>query len=126
MERASKNLKIPTGEIEVEIDKCTVLSEANQTPLIIADKSDVRRTRVRCEDTVPNDIHDRVNYAVISSKLNVDKDNKMICLTLKIDTAICPVMEYFEIFLGRMILCRKAADSLGLKFNLIINEQQFL
>lgn len=94
--------------------------------LILADKSDVRRTRVRCEDTVPNDIHDRVNYAVISSKLNVDKDNKMICLTLKIDTAICPVMEYFEIFLERMVLCKKSAESLGCDFELIINDTRLL
>lgn len=94
--------------------------------LILADKSDVRRTRVRNRENVNNDIHDRVNYAVISSKLDIDGENKMICLTLKIDTAICPVMEYFEIFIERMVLCKKSAAFLGCDFELIINDTRLL
>ncbi len=94
--------------------------------LILADKSDVRTSRVRNKNTVFNDIHDRVNYAVFSSKLDVDKENKMISLTLKIDTLVCPVMEYFEIFLERMVLCKKAAEFLGCDFELIINDTRLL
>ncbi len=95
--------------------------------LIIADKSDVRRSRVRCKPTdISFDIHDRVNYAVIDSKLTVNTDDKLIVLTLSIDTAICPVMDYFEIFLTRMILCREAALFLGLQFELVINNTRML
>lgn len=94
--------------------------------LILADKSDVRTSRVRNKNTVFNDIHDRVNYAVFSSKLDVDRENKMISLTLKIDTLICPVMEYFEIFLERMVLCKKSAEFLGCDFELIINDTRLL
>lgn len=94
--------------------------------LILADKSDVRRTRVRREDTIIDDIHDRVNYAVISSDLEVYGDRKMIILTLKIDTEICPVMEYFEIFLERMVLCKKSAEFLDCDFEIIINDTRLL
>ncbi len=95
--------------------------------LIIADKSDVRRSRVRCKPGDPTfDIHDRVNYAVTKSDLHVEADTKTLTLTLLIDTAICPVMDYFEIFLTRMVLCRKAADYFGLNFRLIINDTQML
>ena len=92
--------------------------------LILADKSDVRRTRVRNSDFSSFDIHDRVNYSVKLSKMKVDKEEKTITLEIEIDTAISSVMDYFEIFLGRMILCRKAAEALGLSFRLIINDQQ--
>ncbi len=94
--------------------------------LILADKSDVRTSRVRSKKTVKTDIHDRVNYAVFSSALAVDKETKMICLTLKINTEICPVMEYFEIFLERMVLCKKSAAYLGCDFELIINDTRLL
>lgn len=94
--------------------------------LILADKSDVRRTRVRNRNTVHSDIHDRVNYAVISSKIDVDGEKRMLCLTLKIDTLICPVMEYFEIFIERMVLCKKSAAFLGCDFELIINDTRLL
>ncbi len=94
--------------------------------LILADKSDVRRSRVRNKDISTFDIHDRVNYSVISSKLEMDDEKKSITLKLDIDTEMSAVMEYFEIFLGRMIMCRKAADSLGLKFKLIINGQTLM
>lgn len=89
--------------------------------LIIADKTDVRRSRVRNRATISIDIHDRVNYAVEKSDLKVDKELKEIVLHITIDIKICAVMEYFEIFIDRMILCRKAADFLGYKFKLNIN-----
>ena len=94
--------------------------------LIIADKSDVRRTRVRNKDTITLDIHDRVNYAVTSSVITVKPDSKEILLTLEIDVESSPISEYFEIFLSRMILCRKAAEKLGYRFSLIINEQKMM
>lgn len=94
--------------------------------LIIADKSDVRRSRVRNSDFATFDIHDRVNYSVEKSELEISDDKKEILLKLKIDTSISSLMDYFEIFLGRMMLCRKAADKLGMIFRLIINEQQFI
>lgn len=94
--------------------------------LILADKSDVRRTRVRNRDVANFDIHDRVNYSVLSSKLIVDKEEKDAILYLKIDTEHFKIMDYFEIFLGRMLLCRKASQFLGLKFKLVINDEQLL
>jgi len=94
--------------------------------LILADKSDVHRTRVRNNDMATFDIHDRVNYAVESSELYVDKEKKLVVLELQIDTKICPVMDYFEIFLVRMTMNRRAAEYLGLKFKLIINGTHLL
>lgn len=94
--------------------------------LIIADKSDVRATRVRNRDIDKFDIHDRVNYSVKHSELEVSPEDGEICLNLTVDTAICSVMDYFEIFLGRMMLCRKAADRLGLRFRLTVNGQILL
>lgn len=94
--------------------------------LILSDKSDVRRTRVRKNAIIANDIHDRVNFAVVNSSLKIDKDNKLCVFSITIDTEVCPVMEYFEIFLDRMVLCRKAADFLGLIFELMINDTRLL
>ena len=94
--------------------------------LILADKSDVRTSRVRSKKALSTDIHDRVNYAVFSSELTVDGDKKLIVLTLKIDTDVCPVMDYFEIFLDRMVLCKKSAGFFGCDFELIINETRLL
>lgn len=94
--------------------------------LILADKSDVRRSRVRNTAEIAFDIHDRVNYSARSSKLEISPDKQYVELVLEIDTEISPVMEYFEIFLGRMMLCRKAAERLGLKFRLIINGQKII
>ena len=94
--------------------------------LIIADKSDVRRTRVRNNDFASFDIHDRVNYSVTDADLKISEDKRDIILSITIDTEISSVMDYFEIFLARMILCRKAAESLGLSFGLIINGQKLI
>ena len=94
--------------------------------LILADKSDVRRSRVRNRDISTFDIHDRVNYSVESSELEISEDKKAILLKIKIDTSISSVMDYFEIFLGRMMLCRKAAERLGMSFKLVINDQPLI
>ena len=94
--------------------------------LILADKSDVRRTRVRNSDLSAFDIHDRVNYSVTSSRLVIDKEGKEISLIIEIDTAISSLINYFEIFLGRMTLCRRAAETLGLRFKLSINGQNYI
>jgi hypothetical protein len=91
--------------------------------LILADKSDVRRSRVRNRDVTTFDIHDRVNYSVTHSALEISEDKKHIQLTLTIDTQYGTVSDYFEIFLERMLLCRKAAERLGMKFGLVINSQ---
>lgn len=93
--------------------------------LILADKTDVRCSRVRNRDFASFDIHDRVNYSVKESSVHVEKDSHLE-LRLKIDTENCAVMDYFEIFLNRMILCRKAAEKLGLEFWLVINGQRLI
>ncbi len=94
--------------------------------LIIGDKTDVRRSRVRNNDFSTFDIHDRVNYAVEKSSTYFSEDKKSIILDITIDTEISSVMDYFEIFLGRMLLCRKAAEKLNIKFVLIINNQKVM
>ena len=94
--------------------------------LILADKSDVRRNRVRNQDESTFDMHDRVNYSVRKAELKINGAHTIIKLKLTVDTRYGSVMDYFEIFLQRMILCRKAAEKLGLQFKLIINEQQLI
>ena len=89
--------------------------------LILADKSDVRRSRVRNRATIRFDIHDRVNYAVEQSDLKLDAQARTLTLELTIDTAISSVMDYFEIFMNRMLLCRKAAKYFGLEFRMVVN-----
>ncbi len=92
--------------------------------VILGDKTDVRRSRVRNHDFATFDIHDRVNYAVECSEVHIDTEKEdIIVLSLTINTEVCPVIDYFEIFLQRMILCRKAADFLKLRFRLEINGQ---
>lgn len=94
--------------------------------LIIADKSDVRRSRVRNQDKTTFDIHDRVNYSVKQTVLKINEERTNIKLKMHIDTKYCSIMDYFQIFLTRMNLCRQAARKLGLEFKLIINEQTLL
>ncbi len=89
--------------------------------LILADKSDVHRSRVRNPALVKLDIHDRVNYAAVNSSLNVDKGQRSISMEVTIDTSVAPVMEYFEIFLSRMIISRRAAKYLSCEFEFLIN-----
>ena len=94
--------------------------------LILADKTDVRRSRVRNTDITSFDIHDRVNYAVERSEVLLDVPGRTVTLSLSINTQVCAVMDYFEIFLQRMVLCRKAAEALSLRFHLEINGQILL
>ena len=94
--------------------------------LILADKSDVRRTRVRNKNVTEADIHDRVNYAVTETSLDVNLEKKEAVLEMTVDTSFSSVMDYFEIFMGRMQMCKRAAEYLGLKFTVIINETKVI
>ena len=94
--------------------------------LILADKTDVRRNRVREKEQAAFDIHDRVNYAVTEAKLKVNAKKSTVALNLQIDEHICTMYEYFEIFLGRMVMCRRAAEMLGAKFKLTANGSKVL
>jgi metal-dependent HD superfamily phosphatase/phosphodiesterase len=94
--------------------------------LIIADKTDVRRNRVRQKPKASFDVHDRVNYAVTRTDLVIDKEKKQITLNLEIDEKICTMYEYFDIFLGRMMMCRKASELLGVTFRLMVNGNKAL
>lgn len=126
--RLLDNLSMPAGEI------CSIISaignhdEGTGLPLdpisaalIIGDKTDVRRSRVRNTDVLTFDIHDRVNYAVEVSKVEFNEEKTSIILNLQIDTGMSSVLEYFEIFLDRMLLCKRASQFLGLTFEMIIN-----
>lgn len=131
--RLLDNLSMPADEI------CSIISaignhdestanpvDAISAAIIIADKTDVRRSRVRNNDLLTFDIHDRVNYAVESSNVRFSSSKSSIILELSINTNISSVMEYFEIFLQRMILCKKASQFFGLKFEMIINGTEVL
>ncbi len=131
--RILDNMGMDAGEIAEIVTAIGNHDEGTGVPvseiaaaLILADKSDVRRSRVRNSDFSTFDIHDRVNYSVVDSELIINTEDKTIRLVLKIDTEISSLMEYFEIFLGRMTLCCHAADKLGLSFKLTINEQNFI
>lgn len=108
-------------------DEHTGTSVSNiSAALILADKSDVHRSRVRNTDFATFDIHDRVNYAVEKSVITINKEAKTADLVLQIDTSICPVMDYFEIFLARMTMNRRASAFLGLSFQLLINGSKLI
>ena len=131
--RILDNLGMPTEDISDIVSAIGNHDEGTGVPispvaaaLILADKSDVRRSRVRNTDILNFDIHDRVNYSVEASELKIDKEQKQIILNLKIDTAFSSVMDFFEIFFERMMLCRKAAEKLNLQFRLVINEQHLI
>ena len=94
--------------------------------LIIADKTDVRRNRVREKPKASFDVHDRVNFAVTKSELNIDANKKQITLNLDVDEKICTMYEYFDIFLGRMMMCRRASELLGVTFKLYVNGSKVL
>lgn len=130
--RLLDTLKVDTEDVSTIITAIGNHDEGTAFPvnpiaaaLIIADKTDVRYTRVRNKDIASFDIHDRVNYAVRLSSLHINKDAG-IDLELTLDTGICSLMDYFEIFLSRMMLCRKAAEKLGTNFGLLINGQRLL
>ena len=100
--------------------------DAVSAAVIIADKTDVRRNRVRSDSGMNFDIHDQVNYAVTNTELLIDTEKKVITLNLIVDEEICTMYEYFEIFLGRMMMCRRAAEMLGMKFKLRVNGSKVL
>lgn len=127
-----EKLGMDTSEIAMIVSAIGNHDESSAYPvsvissaLIIADKTDVRRSRVR-KEMKEFDIHNRVNYAAIKSRVVVDKENKMLKLNLVIDTTICSIMEYFEIFLSRMKLCESAASFFDLEFKLVINAQELI
>lgn len=131
--RILDNLKMDAADIVTIVTAIGNHDEGTGIPvnavsaaLILADKSDVRRSRVRNRDKTTFDIHDRVNYSVKHSSLKISEDKSKITLRLSIDTKYGSIMEYFEIFMSRMILCRKAAEKLGMTFKLIINDQPLL
>ncbi len=101
-------------------------SDPVSAALIIADKTDVRRNRVRQKPKASFDVHDRVNYAVTKTELIINKEKRQITLNLEIDEKICTMYEYFEIFLGRMMMCRKAAELLEMTFRLVVNGNKTL
>lgn len=124
-----RELGMPPEEIAIIMNAIGNHDEAYGFPtslpsaaVMLADKADVHRSRVRNMDPTAFDIHDRVNYAAKRSFLKVDKSNKIINLEIEIDTTISQVMEYFEIFLSRMVMCRRAAEYLGVRFSLVIND----
>jgi len=130
------NMKMPPEDIAVVVSAIGNHDEGTGIPvnpaaaaLIIADKSDVRRSRVRKTKISFHDIHDRVNHSVTGSKLSIHNavgTRKIVTLDLQVDKSIGSVMDYFEIFLKRMIMCRKAAETLGLEFHLVVNDQYLL
>lgn len=131
--RLLDNLSMPAGEICSVIAAIGNHDEGTAQPLdaisaamIIGDKTDVRRSRVRNTDLTTFDIHDRVNYAVEMSKVSFSEDKSSIILELQIDTKISSVMEYFEIFMNRMLLCRRASEFLGVHFEMIVNGSKIL
>ncbi len=95
--------------------------DAISAALIIADKTDVRRNRVRTKEKSNFDIHDRVNYAVTEAKLDVNTEKRVVTLDIQLDESICSMLEYFEIFLNRMLMCKRAAEMLGIKFKMTAN-----
>ena len=131
--RILDHLNFPPEEVGLIVTAIGNHDEGTGTPvsplaaaLILADKSDVRRNRVRNQDISTFDIHDRVNYSVKKAELKINEAHTIIKLKLSVDTRYGSVMDYFEIFMQRMILCRKAAEKLGLQFKLMINEQQLI
>lgn len=131
--RILDHLGMPAEEIATVVTAIGNHDEGTGVPvnpvaaaLIIADKSDVRRSRVRNSDRSTFDIHDRVNYSVEESTLSISEDRSRVVLTLKIDSGISAVMDYFRIFIGRMEMSQRAASALGLEFSLVINCQKLL
>ena len=131
--RLLSNLNMPAEEISRIISAIGNHDESTAFPvneiaaaLILADKSDVRRSRVRTKDHKAFDIHDRVNYAVEKSKLEIDTENKKFILHLNIDETMITISEYFEIFMNRMILCRRAARFFGYEFEIMHNKMRVM
>lgn len=126
MDMPPEEVAVVCGAIGHHDEKTAHPVNAQAGALILSDKTDVRRTRVRKDAVLDIDIHDRVNYAVENASLKIEPESGVCIFNIKIDTKICPVMEYFEIFLERMVLCRKAASFFNLQFELIINDTRLL
>lgn len=121
MGMASEDVAVVIAAIGQHDEKTGTAVDAVSAALILADKCDVRRSRVRARSQADFDIHDRVNYAAVNSALCVDAQEHVITLDITLDDAMCSVMDYFEIFLQRMIMCRRAAEMLGCRFRLLAN-----
>lgn len=131
--RILDRMNFPPDEIAIIVSAIGNHDEGSGVPvnavaaaLILADKSDVRRSRVRDKKTIAFDIHDRVNYSVTGSELRVNEERTVLELDLQVDTQFSSVMDFFEIFMTRLLLCKKAAEKLGLRFSLVINNQRLL
>lgn len=131
--RILDRMNFPPEEIAVIVSAIGNHDEGSGVPvnavaaaLILADKSDVRRSRVRDKKTIAFDIHDRVNYSVTKSSMSVNEERTELELRLQVDTQFSSVMDFFEIFMTRLLLCKKAAEKLGLRFSLVINDQRLL
>ena len=121
-----KEIAVIIAAIGNHDEKTGTAVDAVSAALILADKTDVRRSRVRGRDKTGFDIHDRVNYAAISSELDIDKEEKVITLSVELDDTMCSVLDYFEIFLSRMVMCRRAAEMLGCAFKMRANGAKVL
>ena len=123
-----RDLKAPDEDIAVIVsaigqhDEATGMAvDAVSAALILADKTDVRRNRVRNTIKESFDKHDRVNYAAVASSLHVNVEKQVILLEIELDEGICSILDYFEIFLQRMLMCKRAAEMLGMKFKMKAN-----
>ena len=121
MDMAPADMAVVMAAIGQHDEKTGTAVDAVSAALILADKCDVRRSRVRARNQADFDIHDRVNYAAVSSALSMDAEHRTITLDITLDDAICSVLDYFEIFLQRMLMCRRAAEMLGCRFALLAN-----
>lgn len=121
-----KEIAVIIAAIGNHDEKTGTAVDAVSAALILADKTDVRRSRVRGRDKTGFDIHDRVNYAAISSELDIDREEKVITLSIELDDTMCSVLDYFEIFLSRMVMCRRAAEMLGCTFKMHANGAKVL
>lgn len=121
MDVEPEDIAVITSAIGQHDEKTGTAVDTVSAALILADKTDVRRNRVRNQVKSTFDKHDRVNYAVLSSKLELDVENRVIHLNMTLDEEMCSVLDYFEIFLERMLMCRRAAEKLGMKFKMTAN-----
>jgi len=126
--RILEHMYMPPEEIATIVSAIGNHDEATAVPVhsiaaavILADKSDVRRSRVRTQNPATFDIHDRVNYSVVKAEVKIDTVNSTCTLDIQVDKEVTPVFEFFEIFLSRMMLCRKASDFLKLRYSLVVN-----
>lgn len=121
-----RDIAVITAAIGNHDEKTGTAFDPISAALILADKADVRRNRVRNKAKETFDIHDRVNYAAKEAKLTVDRENRVVHLDITLDETICSVLDYFEIFLQRMLMCRRAAEILNCKFKLTANDNKVL